>query len=114
MRQRAGQRAGETPGVPTDIGYTVSWPSVPELRVGETLAKPKFSLPAIYGQTSVEIIYQQSASNNIGESVTLIHPTRERSVPLLPQPNGPPRATRGYQPTTAIILMVSQKTAFLD
>lgn len=73
-------RAG-TPGTPHNVRFTVSWPVMPELRVGETLVKPKFGLPDISQQTSVEIIYQSSGG------VRLIDPTRERSVDLAQLPS---------------------------
>lgn len=90
------RRTGGTPGVPTDIKYTVSWPAnLPTLRVGETLATAKFGLPSIYDQTSVEILYQQSATNRIGDSVVLIDPTREYSVTLDQLPADLPNASEG-------------------
>ncbi|MBX3743930.1 MAG: hypothetical protein KF833_01345 [Verrucomicrobiae bacterium] len=74
-------RAG-TPGVPHPVAFTVNWPDAPELRVGETLVKPKFGLPDIAQQTSVEILYQQASAQGLGASVRLIDPTREVSVSL--------------------------------
>ena len=85
-----------TPGTPEDIKYTVYWPDdlrmpwplqpeiVPSLKVGETLVKAKFGLPEISDQSSVQILYQQSKKlDQTGEdSVLLIDPTRERSVPI--------------------------------
>ncbi|HND00403.1 MAG TPA: hypothetical protein PKW90_30025, partial [Myxococcota bacterium] len=56
------RRPGGTPGVPTDITYDIHWPAAPELRVAETLVKPKFGLPDIAHQTSVEIVYDQSTA----------------------------------------------------
>ena len=82
------QRPGGAPGVPTDIHYTVNWPTnTPELRVAETLVKPKFGLPDISLQSSVEIVYQQSAALGRGASVKLIDPTREYSVNLAQFPS---------------------------
>ena len=81
------RRAGGTPGVPADIQYTVSWPTtVPQLRVAETLVKPKFGLPDISSQSSAEIIYQQSAALSARPSVKLIDPTREYHVDLAQLP----------------------------
>lgn len=96
------QRAG-TPGTPINVGYETTWPSdVPELRVGETLVKPKNGLPQIAGQTSVEILYQQSVVQGQGPGVRLIDPVRIRSVALaqLP-PDAPTRVRAGllYFPT---------------
>ncbi len=86
------QRAG-TPGTPINIAYETSWPTdVPELRVGETLVRPKNGLPQIAGQTSVEILYQQAQVQGQGASVRLIDPIRIRSVPLTQLP--PDVATR--------------------
>jgi hypothetical protein len=62
-------RAGTT-GSPIDIHYDTIWPAdVPELRVGETLVKPKVGLPQIAGQSSVEILYQQSEPTQDRHSV---------------------------------------------
>ncbi len=75
-------RAG-TPGIPINVRFDAVWPlSVPELRVGETLVKAKNGLPQIAGQTSVEILYQQSLPNQDLLSARLIDPVRTRSVPL--------------------------------
>ena len=79
-------RAG-SPGTPINIRYDTTWPSdVPELRVGETLVKPKSGLPQIAGQSSVEILYEQSVAQALGNSVRLIDPVRIRSVPLAQLP----------------------------
>jgi len=76
-----------TPGTPINIRYDTTWPSdVPELRVGETLVKPKSGLPQIAGQTSVEILYEQSVAQALGNSVRLIDPVRIRSVALAQLP----------------------------
>jgi hypothetical protein len=75
-------RAG-TPGTPIDIQYDTTWPEdVPELRTGETLVKPKSGLPQIDGQTSVEILYQQSMPQNSQSERALIDPVRLRTVAL--------------------------------
>jgi uncharacterized delta-60 repeat protein len=71
------RRPGGRKGIPTDYTYTVRWPdNIPELRIGETLTQPKFFLPPIQGQPSVEILYQQSLANGKGECVQLIDPTQ--------------------------------------
>lgn len=74
-------RAG-TPGQPIDINYIISWPTnAPVLRFGETLTVAKFGLPDIRGQSSVDIIYQQSQANGVPEgSVKLIDPTTQYQV----------------------------------
>ncbi len=95
-------RAG-TPGTPINIRYDATWPAeVPELRVGETLVKPKSGLPQIAGQTSVEILYQQSVAQKSVSSVRLIDPVRIRSVPLAQLPPDVQTRSRGgnlYFPT---------------
>jgi hypothetical protein len=79
-------RAG-TPGTPIDVQYATVWPEeVPELRVNETLVKPKNGLPQISGQSSVEILYDQATTRDEGVSVELIDPLRTRSVPLAQLP----------------------------
>ena len=73
-------RAGTT-GTPIDVTYIVSWASnYPSLRVCESLIKPKNGLPSIFGQSSVEIIYQQSRALANRDSVKLIDPTLMRQV----------------------------------
>lgn len=71
-----------TPGVPIDVTYEILWPgNRPVLDVGETLVKPKKGLPAIHGQCSVQILYQQADAVKKGNtSVTLIDPLKERTV----------------------------------
>ncbi|MCL4177931.1 MAG: hypothetical protein KJ072_09320 [Verrucomicrobia bacterium] len=79
-------RAG-TPGTPIDVRYETAWPEdVPELRVGETLVKPKNGLPDIDGQSSVEILYEQSLPQSDRTSVRLIDPLRMRTAPLTQLP----------------------------
>jgi len=87
------RRPGGSLGVPTDITYTVNWPSnAPTLHVGETLVKPKFGLPDISSQSSAVIIYQQSVAAGAGSSVKLIDPTREFRVNLSQLPSDAPVA----------------------
>jgi hypothetical protein len=77
-----------TGGTPIAYTYTNLWPAqVPVLTLGETLVHPKHGLPAISGQKSVKILYQQSARINNTRSVTLIDPTRERMVGLAALPD---------------------------
>jgi hypothetical protein len=76
-----------TPGTPVNVRFDAVWPvSVPELRVGETLVKPKNGLPQIAGQSSVEILYQQALPTQDHISVRLIDPIRTRSVALAQLP----------------------------
>jgi hypothetical protein len=106
-RQRGEGNPG-TNGQPINIAYTCRWPDltnypagllgscgvtnvdlslVPELLIEESLVRPKRGLPAIEGQKSVEILYQQSIANGRGESTRVIDPTRTyyvTGVPNLP------------------------------
>lgn len=91
-------------GAPIDYVFNVVWPTdVPVLRIGETLVDPKRYMPAIRGQKSVSVIYQQTSLNQPGSfSVTLLDPTRERSVPLNSLPADIPTETvkgKKYFPT---------------
>lgn len=75
-------------GTPSlDIVYRPVWPAgTPVLRYGETLTDAKNGLPAVRGQTSVGILYQQSLANDTNRSriaVVLEDPTREKSSDLL-------------------------------
>ena len=93
------RRPNDTPmGWPTNVRYTVYWPDlvpegdlrdqigyaeVPELRVGETLIRPKNGLPAIKGQPSVRIAYQQATALDAHKaSVVLIDPIKAHGVAL--------------------------------
>jgi len=73
---------------PLTITYRPAWPTdAPELRVGETLALPKFGLPQIRGQKSAQVLYQQSVAkdatnSSTKNSVTLLDPTREKTVDI--------------------------------
>jgi hypothetical protein len=73
---------------PLTITYRPAWPTdAPELRVGETLALPKFGLPQIRGQKSAQVLYQQSVAkdttnSSTKNSVTLLDPTREKTVAI--------------------------------
>ncbi len=86
-------------GQPLDIVFTPKWPaSVPELRIGETLTVAAHGLTAVRGQTSAELIYQQSIANDatvysgeglpgIGrrlKSASLYDPTRSKTYPISP------------------------------
>ncbi len=73
-------------GEPIAVSFAPTWPAaVPELRVGETLTRPKYGLPAVRGQTSAELIYQQSVARDAAgalTSATLFDPTRAKTYPL--------------------------------
>ena len=69
-------------GQPLGITYRPVWPeNPPVLQMAETLTTPKRGLPAVRGQTSLEILYQQSqvAGGEKAESVVLHDPTREKT-----------------------------------
>lgn len=73
---------------PVDYTYFISWPdAVSSLYVGDTLTVPKDGLPAIRGQLSVAIPYQQSlALNPTKPSVVLIDPTQARKTSMAAVP----------------------------
>ncbi len=76
-------------GQPLGITYRPVWPqNVPVLQMAETLLTPKRGLPAIRGETSLEVVYQQShvTGGESHESVILHDPTREKSVALEAMP----------------------------
>lgn len=63
------------------IVYKPVWPSNPaKMKRGYTLTKPDDGLPAVRGQTSLEVLYQQSENQGEvdNESVILHDPTREK------------------------------------
>ncbi|MBT6103448.1 MAG: hypothetical protein HOH62_06050 [Verrucomicrobia bacterium] len=62
------------------IKYNATWPSgVAELRPGQTLTAPVFGLPAVRGNTSLKILYQQAAALDPSDSSATLHdPTREK------------------------------------
>lgn len=73
------------------ITYRPVWPeNVPVLQMAETLTTPKRGLPAVRGQTSLEILYQQSqiAGGEVAESAVLHDPIREKSFALGASGNG--------------------------
>ncbi len=59
------------------ITYVPVWPAfAPTMRMGETLTNPRYGLPAIRGQTSVGVLYEQAtAAAATKSSVTLFDPT---------------------------------------
>lgn len=66
-----------------DIVYRPVWPGKPpEMRFGQTLMGAKNGLPAVRGQTSVQLLYQQAIAKTIASpksAVTLHDSTREKS-----------------------------------
>ncbi len=72
-------------GTPLTVVFRPVWPdSPPVLDIGETLTLPKRGLPAVRGQTSARVLYQQSLANHGAErpAVTLHDPTRAKTVLL--------------------------------
>jgi hypothetical protein len=68
---------------PADINFTPLWPDdAPILQVAETLGKPKFGLPAVRGQSSAQLLYEQSRANASIRSAKLIDPTRAKVFPF--------------------------------
>jgi hypothetical protein len=70
---------------PTTVLYYPTWPTnPPTLSVAETLALSKNGLPAVRGQTSARVLYQQSIAlgGSAKASVTLHDPTRAKTVLL--------------------------------
>ncbi|MDB4406026.1 hypothetical protein N9191_01860, partial [bacterium] len=71
-------------GTPLTVTFTPTWPEQsPVLHFGETLAMPKFGLPQILGQSSVELVYQQSIAQDFASarnSVVLHDSTINRIV----------------------------------
>ena len=63
------------------VRYRPAWPAnIPVLQMGETLTVPKRGLPAIRGETSLQVLYQQSTALGGSDNTTaLLHdPTREK------------------------------------
>lgn len=93
-------------GAPLTIEYNPVWPTmVPELRVGETLTAAKYGLPAVRGNTSAQVLYQQSQALTMlpadidgKRSVTLFDPTRVKTYALSALPAS--IATTTYQGKT--------------
>lgn len=66
------------------ILFSARWPnSPPVLHMAETLTVPKHGLPAVRGQSSLEVLYQQSAHSERDHiSVLLYDPTAAKKFPL--------------------------------
>ncbi|GAA5117676.1 hypothetical protein GCM10023212_06880 [Luteolibacter yonseiensis] len=72
-------------GDPVTVLYYPAWPlNPPTLSLAETLALSKNGLPAVRGQTSARVLYQQSvATGGSGRSSVILHdPTRAKTVLL--------------------------------
>lgn len=72
------------------IVYRPYWPyedrKLPKLDLGDTLTVPKHNLPAVRGQTSLQLLYQQSLAADLKQtnnfSALLHDPTREKEADL--------------------------------
>ena len=77
------------------IHYSGVWPSeAPVLQMAQTLTTPNRGLPAIRGQSSLQILYQQSLHSQVGgandqPSVVLHDPTRAKTFLLSTNPVDP-------------------------
>ncbi|NBP25489.1 MAG: hypothetical protein EBU81_13260, partial [Proteobacteria bacterium] len=75
--------SGAVSNAPIVIKYRPAWPQfAPTLRVAETLTLTKSGLPAVYGQTSAQILYQQSYATSQKTSVVLHDSFREKTLAL--------------------------------
>ncbi len=63
------------------IGFIPAWPQfAPQLRIGETLTLPKYGLPSVRGQSSMQVIYEQSLALEADlHSAVLFDPTRAKT-----------------------------------
>ena len=76
-------------GTPIDYTFVVKWPdNVKGLYVNDTLIDAKNGLPAIAGQLSVKVVYEQSMALTNRPSVKLIDPTHNRYGSLKDLPDG--------------------------
>jgi hypothetical protein len=71
-------------GTALGITYRARWPATaPVLQMAETLTVPKRGLPAARGQTSLEILYQQSVFKKVSEPSVVLHdPTAAKKFPM--------------------------------
>ena len=94
-------------GSSVTLAYVPKWPDdttlpeaqqkeVPELMMAQTLAKPKDGLPQVFGQTSAQVLYQQSMAMALhapllgsdASSVALHDPIRKKTSPMEELPPG--------------------------
>lgn len=74
-------------GNPLGIVYRAVWPeSAPVMMMAETLATPKRGLPAMRGQTSLQVLYQQPQfAGGLSARAAVLHdPTRQKQFLLGP------------------------------
>ena len=75
-------------GTPIDYTFIVKWPDDTKgLYVNDTLIDAKNGLPAIDGQLSVKVVYEQSMVNSGKPSVRLIDGTRIRTASMRELPD---------------------------
>ncbi len=72
---------------PLPVAFFSRWPgSAPVLRIGETLTLAKRGLPAVRGQSTIRVLYDQAVATgdpaNPRQSVILHDPTRQKVAPL--------------------------------
>lgn len=95
------------------IFFHPTWPvDAPVLQMAETLTVPKRGLPAVRGQTSLGILYQQSeyAGGTARPTVVLHDPTRARTFLLGSDPTS--TTTLGKIPSSARTQQYQGKTYF--
>jgi hypothetical protein len=68
-----------TSGEPVPVVYTITWPDAPKIKLGQTLTMAYQGLPEIWGQLSVDVVYEQAGKGN---SVDLFDPVVSHSSPL--------------------------------
>ena len=74
---------GGAGGIPIVLRYDIAWPAeVPEMKIAQTLTMAARGLPDIWNQLSVDVLYQQSAANGHGASVSLFDPVVEHAADL--------------------------------
>lgn len=66
------------------VVYKPVWPAVtPILQMAETLTVPKRGLPAVRGQSSLQVLYQQSAVSDLKTNSVVLHdPTRHKKFAM--------------------------------
>lgn len=73
-------------GVPENVTYTISWPDVPRMKVGQTVIESMYGLPGPAGNGSAEILYQQALETEGKPSIMIIDPIRIHKVTLTKLP----------------------------
>ena len=84
LKDQDGKRIAD--GNALAITYRPVWPAdVPVLQMAETLTLPKRGLPSVRGQTSLQVVYQQSQKDDPNHITIVLHdPTREKEYRLGP------------------------------